>query len=164
VKLGANRDRAVAVPAATASARRVVLGLFFASLLVAVPLAAVRVAFRLREAAAAMGEDARGARARKLGADAVAAYDRIRRAVPEDGAYLLLDGGEEWEGATYWVRFELAPRRARFAGRLSELAATPGWTLPPGPRWVVVALPGRPPLLLAREDLVARLARMHGRR
>ena len=69
---------------------------------------------RLAETVPLAGEDARGARERSLGAPVVESLDAIRRAIPSTEEYLLVDGGEEFQGATYWVRFELAPRRARF--------------------------------------------------
>jgi hypothetical protein len=88
----------------------------------------------------------------------VESLDAIRRAIPADGEYLMVDGGEELQGATYWVRFELAPRRARFAGRLREMSEMKGMPgLPPGPRWVVVAFPDGPAVLLDRDEFLRRL-------
>jgi hypothetical protein len=108
------------------------------------------------------GENARGARERLLGASVVESLDGIRHVIPADGEYLLVDGGEEPEGATYWVRFELAPRRARFVGRLSEMQAPP--RLPPGTRWVVIAFPDGPAALFDRDDFLRRLEPRNGSR
>ena len=135
--------------------RAVTLALVGVSVLAAIPLTALRVGRRIVETVPLAGEDARGARERVLGAPVVASLDAIRRVIPADGEYLLVDGGEEPEGATYWIRFELAPRRARFAGRLSEMKAP--LRLPAGPRWVVVAFPDGPAALFERDDFLRRL-------
>jgi hypothetical protein len=140
--------------------RAITLALVAVSVLAALPLATVRVGRRLLETASRVGEDARGARQRVWGAAVAESLDAIRRAIPADGEYLLVDGGEEPQGATYWVRFELAPRRARFAGRLSEMTAPlrPP-SLPAGPRWVVIAFPDGPAALLDRDDFLRRFLR-----
>ncbi|HEV7507683.1 MAG TPA: hypothetical protein VGS07_22555 [Thermoanaerobaculia bacterium] len=132
-----------------------VLALFATSLLVALEQAAKRSRVRIVLAASHLGEDSRQARRRVLGARWVAAEEEIARAVPVDGEYLLVDGGEERDGATLFLRYQLAPRRARFAGRLSEVADPPRWaaSLPSGARWVVVAYSSRPPVLVGRADL-----------
>jgi hypothetical protein len=64
------------------------------------------------------------------------------------------------------VRFDLAPRRARYLGLLSEMAGhhLPGDALAErlaaGPRWVVVAYADRqPPLLIEREAFLRQLLR-----
>ena len=150
--------------------RAVALALLAVSMLAALPLAALRVSRRLAEVVPLAGENARGAHVRRLGAAAADALDSIRRAIPPGGDYLLLDGGEEWQGATYWVRFELAPRRARYVGRLNEMSGQTGpptelrqtLSRPDGPRWVVVAFPRDPALLLDRADLLRRMDANHG--
>ena len=148
--------------------RTVTLALLAVSVLAAVPLTVLRVGRRIAETVPLAGENARGARERLLGAPVVKSLDAIRRAIPAtspNNEYLLVDGGEEPEGATYWVRFELAPRRARFVGRLSEMSemqAPP--SLPPGPRWVVVAFPDGPAALLDRDDFLRRLEPPNGSR
>ncbi len=151
--------------------RAAALVLLAASLVAALPLAALHVARRIYEIAPLAGEDARGAHARQLGAAAAEALDSIRRAIPPGGDYLLLDGGAEWQGATYWVRFELAPRRARYVGRLSETTEASTRDLrqlrqllrqPGGPPWVVVAFPHDPALLLERGELLRRMDANHG--
>jgi hypothetical protein len=144
--------------------RRLALAAFLLSLVVDLPLTAVRTLRRVGRAALSLGEDARGARVRLLGAATVRALDSLRQAIPADGEYLLVDGGEELQAEAYWVRFELAPRRALFAGRLSEMerASRQAWELPPAARWVVVAYPGGPPRLLSREQLVDLLEAKRG--
>jgi hypothetical protein len=142
--------------------RAITLALVAVSVLAAVPLTALRVGRRILETVPLAGEDARGARERALGAPVVESLDEIRRVIPADGEYLMVDGGEEFDGATYWIRFELAPRRARFAGRLSEMKAPP--SLPAGPRWVVVAFPRGPAALLDRDDFLRRMESQSGPR
>jgi len=147
--------------------RTVALALLAVSLLAALPLTAARVARRISEVVSLAGEDARSAHVRVLGAPEAAALDAIRRTIPADGEYLLLDGGEEWQGSTYWVRFELAPRRARYVGRLSEMSSSSqslrqALSQPGGPRWVVVAFPHDPAILLDRGELLRRMDANHG--
>jgi len=143
-----------------------ILALFAVALLVATPQAWRNARVRIVQAASRLGEDSRQARRRALGAAWVDAEEEIRRAVPPDGEYLLVDGGAERQGATLFLRYQLAPRRARFAGRLSEVVESPRWvaSLPAGPRWVVVAYPGRPPVLVDRSALPRWLKGKLGRR
>jgi hypothetical protein len=109
---------------------------------------------RIAQAASMLGEDSHQARRRFLGPAYVAAVDEVRRAILPGGEYLLVDGGTERQGAALFLRYELAPRRARFAGRLTEVRDPSRWAarLPHGPRWVVVAYPGRPAVLVDRAD------------
>jgi len=149
--------------------RVLVLALFAASLLVALQQAAKRSWTRIAWAGSHLGEGSRQARRRVLGARWVAAEEEIARAIPAGGEYLLVDGGEERQGATLFLRYQLAPRRARFAGRLSEVAEVtdPGrWaaSLPGDARWVVVAYPRKPPVLVGRPDLPHWLEETIGRR
>jgi len=146
--------------------RALVLVLFAASLLVALEQAAKRSWARIALAGSHLGEDSRQARHRVLGARWVTAEEEIARAIPPGGEYLLVDGGEERQGATLFLRYHLAPRRARFAGRLSEVDDLPRWaaSLPGDARWVVVAYPGKPPVLVARPDLPHWLEATIGRR
>ncbi|HEV7509902.1 MAG TPA: hypothetical protein VGS07_33830 [Thermoanaerobaculia bacterium] len=147
--------------------RAVALALLAVSLLAAVPLTVLRTGRRILEVVQLAGENARSAHARVLGAAAADALDSIRRTIPPGGDYLLLDGGSEWQGATYWVRFELAPRRPRYVGRLSEMPGSfqqlrQTLSQPTGPRWVVVAFPHDPAVLLDRGELLRRLDANHG--
>src|SRR5688572_9179565 len=51
-------------------------------------------------------------RVRTYGAGYAQAIEEIRRTIPEDGAYLLINGhGGVEEGGPVWVKFDLAPRR-----------------------------------------------------
>lgn len=131
------------------------------SLLASIPLIGARAGRRIVEAFLRLGEDARGARARVLGAAAVEALDEIRRTIPEDGEYLIVEGGGPWDGAAAWVRYELAPRRARFAGSLSGEILRP--VVAAGPRWVVIAMPDAPARLVDRGDFVRQMEMARGR-
>jgi hypothetical protein len=146
--------------------RVVVLALFAASLLVATERTARSSWVRIVQAVSRFGEDSDQARCRTLGGHWLAAEGKIARAIPAGGEYLLVDGGEERQGATLFLRYQLAPRRARFAGRLSEVADPSHWTasLPASSRWVVVAYPRRPPVLIDRADFARWLETTLGRR
>jgi hypothetical protein len=114
----------------------------FALCLVALlPRAAKFAVGNLVLAAQRVGESPRRARERRLGTSYVEAIEAIRRAIPEDGDYLLVNFGEPWEGGPYWVRFELAPRRARYLGEWRDLPGTAALAdqLEAGPQWVVAA-------------------------
>jgi len=141
--------------------RALTLGLFVLFFLAALPQAAVHVAERTGEAIRQWNEPPAAARRRVLGEPCAAAIERIRRAVPRDGEYLLVDGAPPWEGGTYWVRFELAPRRARFLGPWSELASRR--RRPPDGSLVVIAFgDGVPPLMMDRESFLRELDKVHG--
>jgi hypothetical protein len=139
--------------------RAVAIGLLGLFLVTSIPPAVVHTGTRVVQAVAQAGEGSAGAWRRVQGEDYVAAIERIRRTIPRDGEYLIVNGGVEWQGSAYWVRFDLAPRRARYLGLLSELAGRGGMErLPAGPRWVIVAYPDRqPPLLMERGAFLRRL-------
>ena len=144
--------------------RAVALGLLGLSLLTAFLAAALHTGVRLSQAVALVGEDSAAARRRVQGDAFMDAVEQIRRTVPRDGEYLLVDGSEERQWAPYWVRFELAPRRARLLGSLRDV---PGLVRqaerqPAGSRWVVIAFYGRPPILIGREDFLRRLKEESG--
>jgi hypothetical protein len=147
--------------------RAATVALFAASLLVAGPQAGRNTRVLIVQAVSRLGEDFRQARRRALGASWVAAEEEIRRAIPTGGEYLLVDGGAERQGATLFLRYQLAPRRARFAGRMSEVADPVRWAaaLPTAPRWVVVAYPRpQPPVLVDRAEFPRWLKEKLGRR
>jgi hypothetical protein len=139
--------------------RALALGIFLLFLATAVPPAILQSGGRVLWAASLAKEDEETARRRFLGEPWARSIDEIRQVIPPDGEYLLAsaEGTED----TYWIRFELAPRRALFLGRWSQLPA--GALLPPGPRWVVVAFEEpRPPLLMTREAFLRRIDRSRG--
>lgn len=147
--------------------RIIVLVLFALFLIVSLPKAAVWAARYTRLAVSKLGESPEAMRRRVLGPRWVDSVDRIRRAVPENGTYLLVNGGLEWEGGPYWVRFDLAPRRAIYLGQLAELpdGDTVRRSLPRNaPDLVVIAFREPfPPILRKREDFLRELNRRHGR-
>ncbi len=119
----------------------------------------------MAQAASLADDEPPAIRRRLLGSRYVLAIERLRRAIPRDGEYLLVGGGTEKQGGALWVRFELAPRRARFLGRWTELPAGRALSrrLPPGPRWVVIAFSeSRPPVLMDRQEFLRALDRSHG--
>jgi hypothetical protein len=139
-------------------ARGVALGLFAVFVVVSLPAAATHSFRRIVHAVVSglRGESSEAAVRRIQGDAYVDAVAAIARAVPREGAYFLLDAGPYRMGAAYWARFDLAPRKALFLGRLDDpqdraalagrLAAAPG--LP-----VVVARGDRePPILLDQES------------
>jgi len=74
----------------------------------------------------------------------------------------VIDAQPVEEGAIYWVRFDLAPRRALFLGRQRNLPGPQRLQsrIPAGVRWVVVASgSAMPPKLLIREELLREAAR-----
>jgi hypothetical protein len=127
-------------------------------------LTAVRAWRWIGQAVSLADEDYSALRRRALGSAYVLAIERIRRAVPRDREYLLVAGGTEFQGGAFWLRYELAPRRARYVGRLPELSdsRTVRWRMPPGPRYVVIAFSEpRPPVLMDREEFLRSLDRPH---
>jgi hypothetical protein len=97
------------------------IGLLAFFLVAAVPQAMLRALGMLRLAKQAAHESDEAARARAYGEDYTRAIDEIRRAIPASGGYLLVEGGRPQDGGVYWVRYDLAPRRAVYLGHLSEL-------------------------------------------
>jgi hypothetical protein len=101
----------------------------------------------------ARGESPAEERSHAYGPAYVRAIEEIRRTIPRDGAYILISGVSESEGAPYWVKYDLAPRRAVYLGELRSLQPVDRLRkrLPRAARWVVIAYGGyRPPLLIER--------------
>lgn len=115
---------------------------------------------RVSHGFANLGESAREKRVRAFGPGYVDAIETIRRTLPRDAAYVLINGDPEDEGGPLWVKFDLAPRRAVFLGRLrdDEDGSRLRKRMPRAARWVVIAYgEDRPPLLLERHEFVRRL-------
>jgi len=137
------------------------LGMFLA---VAVPLAVLHAGRKVVEAAKAH-ESLAAARARVHGLEYTRAIDQIRRELPPDGAYLLVMGGEPNSGGAYWVRYDLAPRRAFYFGRLDDFtsSAQVRHALPANLRHVVVAFDSKvPPRLYERYRFLEEIDRRAG--
>jgi|GEM_PF-2660699 len=147
----------------------VAVALFGIYLVAAVPLAIRRAVNMLRtEAQVAAGESLTDARARCFGDSYTRAIDEIRKALPADRAYLLVDGGRPQDGDAYWVRYDLAPRPAVFAGQLELLDAArlrrtiEGANLSDLRQVVVAYAPGVPPRLYDLASFLGGLARRPG--
>ena len=148
------------LPFAGSVFRVLTLALFAASLLVGLAIGTYNSGQRLLGAAGYWGEDSAASRRRVMGDGWVETIAAIRRAVPRDGAYFLVDGGGPRGGAHYFVRYDLAPRKARYLGFLDDLVdpAKVSAAMPPGPRWVVITVPGdEPPVLLDRDEFLRQL-------
>lgn len=63
--------------------------------------------------------------ARMSGGEYAAAIEAIARRLPPDATYGLIDAVHLREGGGYWVRHDLAPRRAVYLGSLAEVAERP---------------------------------------
>lgn len=150
----------LSVPQAVALAA---FGLFLAtSLPVALGTSANRVLQALRRA----GESPEAARVRVFGAPYVDTVDSIRRTIPPDGVYALVDGEPVEEGAALWVRHDLAPRKAVFLGKMAKLPGVKRLRsrVPARARWVVIAYTnGRPPELIERFRFLEELEARRGR-
>jgi hypothetical protein len=93
------------------------LGFYIA---LAVPWSLLRSGDELSQAVRSR-ESRAAARLRVHGEAYTRGIDEIRRQLPLDQAYLLVEAGEQPHGGAYWVRYDLAPRRAIFLGREDEL-------------------------------------------
>jgi hypothetical protein len=83
--------------------------------------------------------------------------EKIRRAIPRDGAYILINGDSGEHGGPFWVKFDLAPRRAVYLGDLDKLDSVDRLKkrMPRAARWVVIAYgPYRRPVLIERYKFV----------
>jgi hypothetical protein len=106
-------DRALDLAAAA------LLGLFLAAGVSSALLRAGRELFQAAYAHESLAE----ARGRVYGETYSRAIDQIRRALPPGDGYLLVEGGDPGSGGAYWVRYDLAPRRAVYLGRLDDLTS-----------------------------------------
>jgi hypothetical protein len=133
---------------------------FLGFLAVAIPVALARSAGESRAALRFAGETALQRRTRVFGASYADAIEALRIAIPRDASYLLFNGDDREEGGPLWVRFDLAPRRAVFLGRLSDAGSAPRIKrrAPRAARWAVIAYgPYRAPVLLERHEFLRRL-------
>jgi hypothetical protein len=135
----------------------VVLALFAAGLTVSLGWSAAKSARRIEKAFLYAGESTLQERSREFGAPYARRVEEIRRAIPRDGAYALVDGDNTELGGALWVRFDLEPRRAVFLGLRKDLPAAGELRrrIPPGVRWVVVGYAEAPPQLMDVPRLLA---------
>ena len=110
-----------------ASAAPILFGLF---LLVSLTPSLGRAALRIGRAFVHAGESPLEQRRRAFSPAYADGIEAIRRTIPPDEAYLLING-DGGGGAHFWVRFDLAPRRAVWARSVKER--------PEDVRWVVIA-------------------------
>lgn len=101
------------------------------------------------------------ARRRAFGAAYMDAVEAIRRELPEDAWYLLVPPKNfEATGWAVWLRHDLAPRRpiliesrtGRRGLRTVDGAAAPRWV-----GWAILPGDGGVPVLLTRDEALARL-------
>lgn len=110
-------------------------------------------------------QDAVTARGAVFGYAYVRSVEEIRRRIPEDSAYFLVSAASRQdEGAIYWVRYDLAPRRAILLGKLGRLKRPQLRYVRRHPLdWAVVTYPsGAPPRLLSRQELLDEMIRRLG--
>lgn len=136
------------------------LVLFLAWLAVAVPWALLKAGRSALLSLRVRGETPLQERLRTYGPAYANAIEEIRRTIPRDGAYLLVNGDPKEEGGPLWVKFDLAPRRAVFLGKLNELDDIERLRkrFPRAARWVVIAYgPYRKPQLIERFRFIRQL-------
>jgi hypothetical protein len=106
------------------------------------------------------------ARRRTFGAAYVDAVEAIRRDLPDDAWYLLFSPQEpDATGWALWVRHDLAPRRPiliRTRGG-HGLRTAHGAAVPQRVRWAVLPGEAGVPVLVTREEALARLRDREGR-
>ena len=138
-------------------ARLLALTVLAVHLLLALTQALTRTVAWGRQGLSILAWDLATSRRAALGDAWVDTIETLRRTIPRHGEYLLVNASTEQSGAPFWVRFELAPRRARFLGRLAELSfgEDPKSELAGSADWVVVAFPEpQPPRLLSRAQFL----------
>ena len=116
----------------------------------------------LGAAAEHRGETLTDSRIRTFGDAYVRAIDDIRADLPADQAYLLVAAEDARLADAYWVRYELAPRRAFFWGQLDDHTDADRLRrrIAVNARLVVVAHGGgQPPRLYARHDFLSEIER-----
>lgn len=117
--------------------RRAVSLLLVLHALVAAVLLARNLRQKFSEARGMLGTPTTEARRRVLGPALAEVADRVRSAVPEDGAYAVVDAARS-DGSGYWLRYDLAPRLALLVdGGAAVDPRTEAASVP----WVVVLEP-----------------------
>ncbi len=144
---------------------RLALALLAVQLTVALPWALLRSAREAWHVIVYRHETPFQQRVRTFGLSYTEAVERIRRTIPQDGAYVLINGnpGEE-EGGPIWVKFDLAPRRAVYLGKLRDLqdADRLRRRMPRAAHWVVVVDSNEPPVLFERYRFIQQIRERQG--
>jgi len=133
------------------------LGLFAVYLAVSLSRSAIETAKDGILSYALWGETPFQERARCYGPAYTNEIEAIRRTIPRDGAYILINGDPGEDGGPLWVKFDLAPRRAVYLGYLKDLGSVERMKkrMPRAARWVVIAYgPYRRPVLIERYKFV----------
>lgn len=135
----------------------VAVAVFGLSLAVAGLTTARAAVMLVREAWPHRGESVLDARRRVFGAPYADGVERIRAALPRDADYLLASRGEASDAI--WLRYDLAPRRARWLGlmRASRRAFEVDGRPHDPPPFVVVADPAAGPELVPSDVFFARV-------
>lgn len=91
------------------------------------------------------------------------AIEELRRAIPEDGIYALVDADPYEMGSVIWVRYYLAPRKAVLLGFLHDLKTPQDVRkrMIREARWVIVASFDGPPVLYRRHEFIEKLETLH---
>jgi hypothetical protein len=98
------------------------------------------------------------ARRRTFGPAYVDAVEAIRRDLPDDAWYLLFSPQEpDATGWAFWVRHDLAPRRPILIRPGRGLRTARGAGVPQRVRWAVLLGEAGVPVLVTREEALARL-------
>ena len=141
------------------------LGLFAVYLAVSTSKAAWESAETIALFYEARGESSFQERSRAYGPVYTHEIEVIRRTIPRDGAYVLLNGRPEEEGGPLWIKFDLAPRRAVYLGNLNDLGDVERLKkrIPRAARWVVIAYGSYDrPVLIERYKFIKSLKEKQG--
>jgi hypothetical protein len=140
-------------------AATVALALFGLLLAVSLPWSAGRSVRRIWWAFSYAGETPLEERSRQFNPQYAQAIEEIRRTIPRHGVYALVDADPVKQGSVFWVRFDLAPRRAVYLGVLQGLQSPRivRERLIREARWVIVASVHRPPVLYERREFLQKL-------
>lgn len=134
------------------------LSLFAWFLVVSLPDALERPDDLVEQAIDRSGETLIEERSRVWGEPYTQRIEQIRRVIPPDGVYVLVNGDRIDHGAPIWVRFDLAPRRAVLLTRHHlNRPRVVRRKVPGAARWVVVAAEGRLPELIERSRFLRHL-------
>jgi hypothetical protein len=131
--------------------------LFAIGLAASLAWSVARSARRIEASFVYAGESALQERSRELGAPYARKIEEIRRIIPRDGVYALVDGDGAELGGAVWVRFDLEPRRAVLLGLRKDLPAAGELRrrIPPEAGWVVVGSAEGPPQLVPVAQFLA---------
>lgn len=134
------------------------LAFFTWYLAVALPDALDRPDDFLEQAVELSGETPIEERSRFWGEQYTQRIEQIRRVIPPDGVYILVNGDRIDHGAPIWVRFDLAPRRAVLLTRHHlNRPRVVRRKVPGSARWVVVAAEGKLPELVEKSRFLRHL-------